>query len=94
MAGVLSASALIATPALANHPVVVEGNCFGPGVGTTATGLQASPVPPGSCGDYDGDGRIGAAEDADMDNTYGTITAAITAVAANGRVTIVRSASG
>lgn len=80
-----------AAPAWANHPVIVEGNCPGPGVGAMATGLQTSPVPPGTCGDYDGDGRIGAAEDADMDNTYGTISAAVTAVANNGRVMIVRS---
>ncbi len=85
------AGMLGAAPALANHPVFVEGNCFGPGVGSTTTGLQRSPVPPGSCGDYDGDGRIGGAEDADMDNTYGTIGAAVAAVASNGRVTMVRS---
>lgn len=91
IAGAVSLSSLGAVPALANHPVIVEGNCFGPGSGATATGLQQSPVPPGTCGDYDGDGRIGTAENLDMDNTFGTITAAITAVAANGRVTIVRS---
>ena len=85
----LAATMLLASPALANHPVVVEGNCFGPGTGATATGLRKSPVEPGSCGDYDGDGLIGAAEDNDMDNQFGTITAAVAAVAHNGTVTIV-----
>lgn len=92
MGAVLTAAlAIPAVPVLANHPVTVEGNCFGPGAGTMATGLQTSPVPPGSCGDYDGDGRIGAAEDTDMDNNYGSINAALKAVAQNGRVTIVES---
>ena len=85
----LAATMLLASPASANHPVVVEGNCFGPGSGATATGLRKSPVEPGSCGDYDGDGLIGQAEDADMDNQFGTINAALTAVAHNGTVTIV-----
>lgn len=81
----------LAGPASANHPVFVEGNCFGPGAGMTATGLKVSPVPPGTCGDYDGDGAIGVAEDTDGDNTYGTINGALAAVAQNGRVTIVAS---
>lgn len=80
---------LLASPALANHPVFVEGNCFGPGAGDTATGLQESPVAAGTCGDYDGDQRIGEAEDTDGDNSYGTIQAAVLAVANNGLVTIV-----
>ncbi|MDQ3088277.1 MAG: hypothetical protein M3Q78_06720, partial [Acidobacteriota bacterium] len=42
--------------AFANHPVFVEGNCLGDG--TAARTI----VPPGTCGDYDGDGRIGTAE--------------------------------
>ena len=79
----------LAAPALANHPVFVEGNCFGPGAGMAATGLQKSTVPAGTCGDYDGDGKIGAAEDADGDNNYGSIGAAVTAVANNSKVTIV-----
>lgn len=79
----------LASPALANHPVFVEGNCLGPGAGDTATGLQTSPVPAGTCGDYDGDGNIGMAEDDDGDNNYGTIGAAVAAIANNGRVTIV-----
>ncbi len=90
LAVAMAASVLvIAPPAWANHPVFVEGNCFGPGMGDTATGLRQSPVEPGTCGDYDGDGRIGMAEDNDGDNNFGTINAALTAVAQNGRVTIV-----
>ncbi len=58
-------------------------------MGDTATGPRQSPVEPGTCGDYDGDGRIGMAEDNDRDNNFGTINAALTAVAQNGRVTIV-----
>lgn len=80
---------LVAAPALANHPVTVEGNCFGPGSGATATGLRKSPVEPGTCGDNDGDGLIGVAEDEDLDNNFGTINAALAAVAHNGTVTIV-----
>lgn len=89
-AAALAAGSLVSiAPASANHPVTVEGNCFGPGAGMTATGLRTSPVPPGTCGDYDGDGNIGAGEDGDGDNNYGTIGAALAAVAQNGRVTIV-----
>lgn len=79
----------LAAPASANHPVTVEGNCFGPGSGATATGLRMSPVEPGTCGDYDGDGLIGVAEDEDLDNNFGTITGGLEAVAQNGTVTIV-----
>lgn len=81
----------------ANHPVYVEGNCFGPGA------AQRTIVPPGTCGDYDGDGRIGTAEDTDeADRVFGTINAALgpgTGAAAgtganqNGRVIIVTSGS-
>ncbi|HEX5709386.1 MAG TPA: hypothetical protein VFX96_18940, partial [Pyrinomonadaceae bacterium] len=42
----------------ANHPVYLEGNCDSPVPGTTL-------VAPGTCGDFDGDGRIGTAEDTD-----------------------------
>ncbi len=80
--------------ASANHPVLVEGNCESPVPGTTI-------VSPGTCGDYDGDGRIGTAEDTDgADRIFGTLTAAVgpgTGAAAgtganmNGRVIIVRS---
>jgi hypothetical protein len=78
----------------ANHPVLVEGNCDSPIPGTTI-------VPNGTCGDFDGDGRIGTAEDTDgADRIFGTLTAAIgpgTGAAAgtganlNGRVVIVTS---
>jgi parallel beta-helix repeat protein len=78
----------------ANHPVLVEGNCDSPVPGTTL-------VSPGTCGDFDGDGRIGTAEDTDgADRIFGTITAALgpgTGAAAgtganmNGSVTIVTS---
>lgn len=87
----LVAALAVAPPALANHPVTVEGNCFGPGSGATATGLRTSPVEPGTCGDYDGDGLIGVAEDEDMDNNFGTINRGLAAVAQNGTVTIVAS---
>jgi hypothetical protein len=78
----------------ANHPVLVEGNCDSPVPGTTT-------VQPGTCGDFDGDGRIGTAEDTDgADRIFGTIAAALgpgTGAAAgtganmNGSVTIVTS---
>ena len=89
------AVALSSTPSgSANHPVLVEGNCDSPVPGTTL-------VSPGTCGDFDGDGRIGSAEDTDgADRIFGTLSAALgpgTGAAAgtganqNGRVTIVRS---
>src|SRR3954462_5867265 len=54
----------------ANHPVLVEGNCDSPVPGTTL-------VSPGTCGDFDGDGRIGTAEDTDgADRIFGTLRAA------------------
>jgi hypothetical protein len=83
------AAALAAAPsAFANHPVIVEGNC------NNALDPMFSPVPaPGTCGDYDGDGRIGAAEDADGDRVFGTITAAngSSGVNNNGTITVVTS---
>ncbi|HEV2802860.1 MAG TPA: right-handed parallel beta-helix repeat-containing protein [Pyrinomonadaceae bacterium] len=79
----------------ANHPVLVEGNCDSPVPGTTIVS------PAGTCGDYDGDGRIGTAEDTDgADRIFGTLKAALgpgTGAAAgtgannNGRITIVKS---
>ncbi|HKG15834.1 MAG TPA: right-handed parallel beta-helix repeat-containing protein, partial [Pyrinomonadaceae bacterium] len=58
-------------------------------------------VAPGTCGDYDGDGRIGSAEDTDgADRIFGTINAALgtgtgaaagTGINHNGRVVIVKS---
>ncbi|HKS28922.1 MAG TPA: right-handed parallel beta-helix repeat-containing protein [Pyrinomonadaceae bacterium] len=78
----------------ANHPVLVEGNCDSPVPGTTLVQF-------GTCGDYDGDGRIGTAEDTDgADRIFGTLRAALgpgTGAAAgtganfNGTITIVRS---
>lgn len=78
----------------ANHPVYVEGNCDSPVPGTTL-------VSPGTCGDYDGDGRIGTAEDTDgTDRIFGTLNAALgpgTGAAAgtganhNGKIIIVAS---
>jgi hypothetical protein len=63
---------LCAGTALANHPVLVEGNCDSPVFGTTVLSTA------GSCGDYDGDGRIGTAEDTDgADRIFGTLQAAI-----------------
>jgi hypothetical protein len=83
--------ALFAAPASANHPVLVEGNNgsdLGPG---------NSIVPPGTSGDFDGDGRVGVAEDTDnaTDRIFGTISAALLAdhggANANGHVIIVTS---
>ncbi len=78
----------------ANHPVLVEGNCNSPVPGTTL-------VAPGTCGDFDGDGRIGTAEDTDgADRIFGTLNAALgpgTGAAAgtganfNGKIIIVES---
>jgi parallel beta helix pectate lyase-like protein len=78
----------------ANHPVLVEGNCDSPVPGTTI-------VNAGNCGDYDGDGRIGTAEDTDgADRIFGTINAALgpgtgasagTGANFNGTITIVTS---
>ena len=78
----------------ANHPVLVEGNCDSPVPGTTL-------VAPGTCGDFDGDGRIGTAEDTDgADRIFGTLKAALgpgTGAAAgtganfNGKIIIVTS---
>lgn len=65
--------------------VFVEGNCDSPVFGTTI-------VTAGTCGDYDGDGRIGTAEDTDgADHIYGTIQAALQAIQHNGKVVIVTS---
>lgn len=88
----------------ANHPVLVEGNCDSPVPGTTQ--VPVSPGTPGGtsggiCGDYDGDGRIGTAEDTDgADRIFGTLNAALgpgTGAAAgtganfNGKILIVAS---
>jgi len=78
----------------ANHPVFLEGNCDSPVPGTTL-------VAPGTCGDFDGDGRIGTAEDTDgADRIFGTLNAALgpgtgaaagTGANVNGRIVIVSS---
>lgn len=76
------------TSVFANHPVLVEGNCNNPPAGdSTPTGGS------GTCGDYDGDGRIGDAEDTDGDRVFGTINGANSAdgVNNNGTITIVTS---
>jgi hypothetical protein len=77
----LGASALLLWPGFwsgthvaANHPVLVEGNCDSPVPGATI-------VAAGKCGDYDGDGLLGTAEDADgTDRVFGTLNAALGAV--------------
>lgn len=91
----LVALAVSAGPAFANHSVLVEGNCNGTGT------AQRTAVTPGTCGDYDGDGRVGAAEDTDeADRVFGTINFALgpgtvgganTGLGQNGSITIVGS---
>src|SRR5687768_6335528 len=91
---VFSLSFIGSNPVSANHPVLVEGNCDSPVPGTTIVDL-------GNCGDFDGDGRIGTAEDTDgADRIFGTLRAALgpgTGAAAgtgannNGTITIVTS---
>ncbi len=81
------ASLALATSAQANHPVLVEGNCVNPPGNPF---FEAVPEP-GTCGDYDGDGRIGPAEDGDGDRVFGTIGAAngTSGAANNGTITVV-----
>ena len=81
-------------PAAANHGVLLEGNCDSPVPLTTIVDKTA-------CGDWDGDGRIGAAEDTDgADRIFGTLNEAIgpgsgaasgTGIDNNGRITVVGS---
>lgn len=73
--------------AQANHPVIVEGNCLNTPTATAA----GNGVVGAACGDYDGDGIIGAAEDADGDNVFGTIAGALADISQNGIITIVTS---
>ena len=86
----IAASALLPLQARANHPVLVEGNNAGNDPAVTT-------VPPGTGGDFDGDGLIGTAEDTDnaTDRVFGTLTAALGSANGgangNGRVTIVTS---
>jgi hypothetical protein len=88
---VAAAIALGAYPAAANHPVLVEGNNASDGLSLTIVD------PPGTGGDYDGDGNVGLAEDVDnaTDRIFGTIGAALLGANgganANGSVTIVSS---
>lgn len=80
-----------ATDVYANHSVLVEGNCnFAP------YGHQNGLVPPGTCGDFDGDGRIGLQEDNDGDRVFGTLGGANSALAtaANNNGTIIIVSSG
>ncbi len=59
--------------AAAQPSVLVEGNCT-----SGETLAPRTTVSPGTCGDYDGDGRIGRAEDTDEDDAiFGTIDAAL-----------------
>jgi parallel beta-helix repeat protein len=92
VAVVTAVAVVSATPRLtANHPVFVEGNTCANNVPGTTT------VPPGSCGDYDGDGLIGTAEDVDngTDRIFGTLNAAIAGgnggANHNGRIVVVTS---
>lgn len=94
IAAIVAMGLTFGTNVSANHPVLVEGNCDSPVPGTTIVSL-------GTCGDFDGDGRIGTAEDTDgADRIFGTIRAALgpgTGAAAgtganlNGTITIVTS---
>ena len=96
LAGTLGAGAAFwgVPDAEANHPVLVEGTCDSPVPGTTI-------VEEGTCGDWDGDGRVGTAEDTDgADRIFGTLNAALgagtgaaagTGINHNGRITIVTS---
>ena len=78
-----------------SHTVFVEGNCDSPVPGANIVGTG------GVCGDFDGDGRVGSAEDTDgADRIFGTINAALssgtgaaagTGINHNGRVVIVTS---
>lgn len=91
---IVGTTSVSTTNVSANHPVFVEGNCDSPVPGTTIVNIN-------SCGDFDGDGRIGTAEDTDgADRIFGTLRAALgpgTGAAAgtgannNGRITIVKS---
>ncbi len=95
--GIVAGTTLLASSAFANLPVLVEGNCLG---SNAQAGLRTA-VPPGTCGDFDGDGRLGTAEDTDeADRVFGTINGALgagtvegvsTGANQNGRVTIVSS---
>jgi hypothetical protein len=104
MMALVGASFLTGQRVSANHPVLVEGNCDSPIPGQTSVTVSPGPVSGtsgGICGDFDGDGRIGTAEDTDgADRIFGTLAAALgpgTGAAAgtganqNGSITIVES---
>ncbi len=65
--------------------------------GNNGAGAGVTNVPPGTCGDFDGDGLIGTAEDTDnsTDRIFGTIAAALASASGaanqNGSVIIVTS---
>ncbi len=63
---------VLAPSALANHGVQVEGNCQNAPDDPAFTAVDDL-----SCGDYDGDGQIGTAEDNDNDRVFGTLNGAI-----------------
>jgi parallel beta-helix repeat protein len=77
---------LFGAPLLANHPVLLEGNCNNPPVGNSTAAA-------GVCGDFDGDGVIGIDEDMDGDRVFGTLAGANSSAGAgnNGTITIVTS---
>lgn len=78
---------MVVGTAQANHPVIVEGNCLNtPTADAPVNGLTGA-----ACGDFDGDGLIGAAEDADGDNVFGTIAGALADISQNGLITVVTS---
>jgi len=87
----LAAVLLLPVAAEANHPVILEGNNILNGAPGGAV------VPPGTSGDFDGDGLIGIAEDTDnaTDRVFGTLTAALGAANGgannNGRILIATS---
>jgi parallel beta-helix repeat protein len=101
IAALVAISLSFGNNASANHPVLVEGNCDSPVPGTNGSGGVGGTITPGTCGDYDGDGRIGTVEDTDgADRIFGTIRGALgpgTGAAAgtgannNGTITIVSS---
>lgn len=78
---------MVAGGAQANHPVLVEGNCLGtPTASAPINGMTGA-----ACGDFDGDGLIGEAEDMDGDNVFGTIAGGLADISQNGIITVVTS---
>lgn len=67
---------------------LVEGNC------ATIQESTGTTVTPGACGDYDGDGRIGKAEDEDGDNVFGTIVGAFSGINQLTQLTVTVVTSG